>query len=80
MIDEFAKEYLHDDLRWIREAVLWKLDGRNSAAARLSDSHCASAAGVQPRWRPTFAPGPTRDELADIIQAALPPSPALAAV
>jgi len=27
MIDEFAKEYLHDDLRWIREAVLWKLDG-----------------------------------------------------
>jgi len=27
MIDEFAKEYLHDDLRSIREAVLWKLDG-----------------------------------------------------
>ncbi|MCW2930555.1 MAG: type restriction endonuclease subunit [Actinomycetia bacterium] len=27
MIDEFAKEYLHDDLRWIREAMLWKLDG-----------------------------------------------------
>jgi uncharacterized damage-inducible protein DinB len=27
MIDEFAKEYLHDDLQWIREAVLWKLDG-----------------------------------------------------
>src|SRR6202161_3204908 len=27
MIDEFAKEYLHDDLRWIREAVIWKLDG-----------------------------------------------------
>ena len=27
MIDEFAKEYLHGDLRWIREAVLWKLDG-----------------------------------------------------
>jgi hypothetical protein len=27
MIDEFAKEYLHDNLRWIREAVLWKLDG-----------------------------------------------------
>jgi hypothetical protein len=27
VIDEFAKEYLHDDLRWIREAVLWKLDG-----------------------------------------------------
>ena len=27
MIDEFAKEYLHDELRWIREAMLWKLDG-----------------------------------------------------
>ena len=27
MIDEFAKEYLHNELRWIREALLWKLDG-----------------------------------------------------
>ncbi len=27
MIDEFAKEYLHDDLRWIREVMEWKLDG-----------------------------------------------------
>jgi hypothetical protein len=27
MIDEFAKEYLHADLRWIREALVWKLDG-----------------------------------------------------
>ncbi len=27
MIDDFAKDYLHDDLRWIREALLWKLDG-----------------------------------------------------
>ena len=27
MIDEFAKEYLHDDLRWVREALAWKLDG-----------------------------------------------------
>ena len=27
MIDEFAKEYLHGDLRWTREALLWKLDG-----------------------------------------------------
>ncbi|HYS40122.1 MAG TPA: DinB family protein [Pseudonocardiaceae bacterium] len=27
MIDEFAKEYLHDDLRSIREAIVWKLDG-----------------------------------------------------
>jgi hypothetical protein len=27
MIDEFAKEYLHSDLREIRETMLWKLDG-----------------------------------------------------
>ena len=27
MIDDFAKEYLHGDLRDIREAMLWKLDG-----------------------------------------------------
>ncbi|MET7470122.1 DinB family protein [Micromonospora sp. NPDC005686] len=27
MIDDFAKEYLHNGLRQIREAVLWKVDG-----------------------------------------------------
>ena len=27
MIDDFAKEYLHSDLRDVREAVLWKLEG-----------------------------------------------------
>ncbi|NES31505.1 DUF664 domain-containing protein [Micromonospora terminaliae] len=27
MIDEFAKEYLHHDLRTLRATVLWKLDG-----------------------------------------------------
>jgi hypothetical protein len=27
MIDEFAKEYLHGDLRYVREAMLWKIDG-----------------------------------------------------
>ena len=27
VIDEFAKEYLHSELRWIREAMVWKLDG-----------------------------------------------------
>jgi uncharacterized protein DUF664 len=27
MIDEFAKDYLHGDLRYIREALVWKLDG-----------------------------------------------------
>ncbi|MBF9133864.1 DinB family protein [Plantactinospora sp. S1510] len=27
MIDDFAKQYLHSDLRDIREVMLWKLDG-----------------------------------------------------
>ena len=27
MIDEFAKEHLRDQLRWVREALVWKLDG-----------------------------------------------------
>src|SRR5262245_39254385 len=27
VIDEFAKEYLHAELRWIREAMLWKVEG-----------------------------------------------------
>ncbi|GAA3895074.1 DinB family protein [Streptomyces lacrimifluminis] len=27
MVDEFAKEYLHGDLREIRETMVWKLDG-----------------------------------------------------
>ena len=27
MIDDFAKEYLHTDLRDVRQAMLWKLDG-----------------------------------------------------
>jgi len=27
MIDTFAKEHLHDHLRWVREALVWKLDG-----------------------------------------------------
>jgi hypothetical protein len=26
-IDQFAKEYLHNDLREIREAMVWKLGG-----------------------------------------------------
>jgi uncharacterized damage-inducible protein DinB len=26
VIDEFAKDYLHGDLRWMRQALLWKLD------------------------------------------------------
>jgi Protein of unknown function (DUF664) len=27
MIDEFAKEHLHDHLRGVRESLVWKLDG-----------------------------------------------------
>jgi uncharacterized damage-inducible protein DinB len=27
VIDEFAKKYLHDDLREVRETMLWKLEG-----------------------------------------------------
>lgn len=27
MIDDLAKDYLHDQLRWIRQALVWKLDG-----------------------------------------------------
>jgi hypothetical protein len=27
VIDAFAKEHLHDHLRWVREALVWKLDG-----------------------------------------------------
>jgi hypothetical protein len=27
MIDDFAKEYLHDNLRGVREVMLWKLEG-----------------------------------------------------
>jgi hypothetical protein len=34
MIDEFAKEYLHSDLREVREAMLWKLEGLSEYDAR----------------------------------------------
>ncbi|MCP2244448.1 DinB family protein, partial [Lentzea aerocolonigenes] len=34
MIDEFAKEYLHSDLREVREALVWKLDGLSEAEIR----------------------------------------------
>ncbi|HEY1920034.1 MAG TPA: DinB family protein [Streptosporangiaceae bacterium] len=27
MIDDLAKEHLHDHLRWVREDLVWKLDG-----------------------------------------------------
>ena len=34
MIDDFAKEYLHGDLRYVREAMLWKLEGLGEYDAR----------------------------------------------
>lgn len=34
MIDEFAKEYLHGDLRELREAMVWKLEGLSEADVR----------------------------------------------
>jgi hypothetical protein len=34
MIDDFAKEYLHSDLRDVRETMLWKLDGLGEYDAR----------------------------------------------
>ncbi|WP_274534604.1 hypothetical protein [Micromonospora sp. CB01531] len=27
MIDDFAKDYLHGQLRWLRQALIWKLGG-----------------------------------------------------
>jgi hypothetical protein len=27
VIDDFAKEHLHDHLRWVRKALVWKLGG-----------------------------------------------------
>ncbi|SDJ19408.1 Protein of unknown function [Lentzea albidocapillata subsp. violacea] len=34
MIDEFAKEYLHSDLRELREVMLWKLEGLSDMDVR----------------------------------------------
>ncbi|WP_439658048.1 DinB family protein [Lentzea sp. HUAS TT2] len=34
MIDEFAKEYLHGDLRELREVMVWKLDGLSESDVR----------------------------------------------
>ncbi|WP_082115462.1 DinB family protein [Lentzea aerocolonigenes] len=34
MIDEFAKEYLHSDLRELREVLVWKLDGLSDEEIR----------------------------------------------
>jgi Protein of unknown function (DUF664) len=34
MIDQFAKEYLHNDLRAVRETMLWKLEGVGKYDAR----------------------------------------------
>ena len=34
MIDDFAKEYLHDNLRWVRTSLLHKLEGVSEYDAR----------------------------------------------
>jgi hypothetical protein len=34
MIDEFAKEYLHSDLRELRDVMVWKLEGLDEADVR----------------------------------------------
>jgi hypothetical protein len=34
MIDEFAKDYLHGDLRDVRATMLWKLEGLTEYQAR----------------------------------------------
>ncbi|MFS8099160.1 DinB family protein [Lentzea alba] len=34
MIDEFAKEYLHSDLRELREVMVWKLEGLSEEDVR----------------------------------------------
>ena len=34
MNDDFAKEYLHDDLRWVRRSLLFKLEGLSEYDAR----------------------------------------------
>ncbi|MGW8646334.1 DinB family protein [Micromonospora chalcea] len=42
MIDDFAKQYLHNDLRQIREVLLWKLDGLSEYDVR----HPLTASGT----------------------------------
>jgi hypothetical protein len=44
-IDEFAKEYLHNDLRQIREALVWKLDGQRDTASLIAALAGAGHAG-----------------------------------
>ena len=34
MIDDFAKEYLHGDLRYVRDTTLWKIEGLGEYDAR----------------------------------------------
>ncbi|MER7334506.1 MULTISPECIES: hypothetical protein [unclassified Micromonospora] len=41
MIDDFAEDYLHGQLRSIRRALIWKLEAAGgSHHADLSDTHC----------------------------------------
>lgn len=34
VIDALVKEHLHDHLRWVREALAWKLDGLSEYGIR----------------------------------------------
>ena len=58
MIDTFGMDYLHEDLRWIREALLSKLDGlveydvRSPLPARLGDHGLDDRAAPHRRHRP----------------------------
>jgi hypothetical protein len=51
MIDEFAKEYLHDELRSVREALVWKLGSTRTQRPANSPStpRAASPGGHGPR-------------------------------
>lgn len=35
VINDFAKEYLHEDLRWVRQSVLDKLEGLSTTYGAL---------------------------------------------
>ncbi len=57
--------------------------GRGIAMARMQDTALPQTlrpaeplarAVYQTGWRPAYAPGPTRDELVDVIRAAVPPA------
>ena len=50
MIDEFAKEYLHDNLRWARSDLVGKLDGLPEHADATIEALPIDATGYVPWW------------------------------